>query len=90
MASDMMSGREGRRLGDDRRSKFKTPYNGPERRSDGERRGGIDRRVFVDRPNPGDRRFDTHRRQFSYTKYIPERRLSGERRSWVERRKVSR
>ena len=90
MAADIISGRDDRRLGDDRRSKFIAPYNGPERRSDGERRGGVDRRVSVVHTIPGDRRFGTNRRQFSYTKYIPERRLTGERRSGVERRSVSR
>ena len=90
MASEIMSRKGGRRLEADRRSKFITPYSGPERRSDNERRGGIDRRVCVDSTIPGDRRFDTNRRLFSYTKYIPERRITGERRSGIDRRKASR
>ena len=49
MASDMMTGKGGRRSGVDRRSEFITPYvsftyKGSERRSGDERRSGFDRR----------------------------------------------
>jgi len=89
MASDLLSGKGGRRLGADRRSKFITPdvdYSdgGIERRSGDERRSGIDRRLLVDRRSIVEQRFGTERREFSYTMYVPERRSS------LDRRKTSR
>ena len=84
MSSDMMTGRDGRRSGADRRSQSITPYvdftySGPDRRLGTERRNGNDRRLLVDHRSFAER-FGAERREFEYSLYVPEKRSGLDRR----------